>query len=1005
MCMGLAAGHLYAQTKKITGKVTDEKGLPLSGASVLVKETGTGNITNKDGEFNITLNATAKTLVISFQGYSDQEVALSKKDNYNIKLALQDKNLDEVVVVGYQAMKKKEVTGAIARVSGKEIENLPVQTLDRAMQGRAAGVVVQANNGIPGGSVNVRIRGVGSITAGNVPLYIVDGVQMNTDEISTNLTQSNPLAFLNINDIESIEVLKDAAASAIYGAKAANGVVLITTKKGKGGKTQFTLNTYYGEASPLNYLNVLNSAQYYQLRYEAYINQNSTNPNYSPATAKTNALADLGLAATFPLDSIQYLPSYDWQRDAVYQKGTTRNVDISMSGGNEKTNFYLSASYNKQDAIVKSVNFSRGTLFSSVRHTVNSKVNIESSINLSTLYQNAPYSGAGGVTTAFGSPTYAASLMVPINPIFNPDGSYYGMPGSGQNFLGSFNQNVLATMELNTRWRRTNQLVGNLAVNYEIMRGLRYRGLVGIDYRQLQNFSYGDPRLPDNYNVGGNAFQESQWNVNFITTHTLSYLKNFKGHSINVLAGTEYTSNVNDGLSANAQVFPSYEFRTINSAAVPLAAGGFWTANKTFSLFGKINYDYQKKYLLTFTLRRDGSSRFGANNLFGTFPSVSAGWNMVNESFMKKQDLVSDLKLRLSYGQNGNNQIGNFDSKGLYGASTRVYSGSSALTPSQLANPDLKWEVREEWNAGLDFGFLKNRIVGSIDVYKRMNRDLLLNRPLYATTGFASVSQNLGSVQNKGIELSLRTINFDGEFKWRTSFNIAFQQNRVTGLYDTLQFLPSDASIRIGESLGSNFTTKYAGVNPATGRAMWYDINGNITYSPLAADRVIYGSSLPKQVGGLSNTFSYKGFTLDVFFNYEYGRVNTEGLYFRMIDLSRLSNTLADVFARRWQNPGDITDVPRPNNGAAEARGANFTGGSRSFFKQDYIRLKQVSLSYDLQPAVTKRLGLSAARFYVQGVNLWTYTDWPGYDPEFSGDSRGLVPQSKNITVGLTLGF
>jgi len=537
------------------------------------------------------------------------------------------------------------------------------------------------------------------------------------------------------------------------------------------------------------------------------------------------------------------------------------------------------------------------------------------------------------------------------------------------------------------------------------MKGLKYRGQVGLDYRQIQNFSYADPRLPDNFNVGGTAFQESQWNVNFISTHTLSYLKSFNNHNFNLLAGTEYTSNVNDGLSATGQGFPSSEFRTINSAAVPFAVGGFWTGNKTFSLFGKLNYDYQKKYIFSFTLRRDGSSRFGTNNLYGTFPSASAGWNIINEDFMKKQELLSDLKVRVSYGQNGNNQIDNFASRGLYGASTRVYSGSSALTPTQLANPDLKWEVREEWNAGLDFGLLKNRITGVIDVYRRVNKDLLLDRPLYSTTGFASVTQNLGRVENKGIELLLKTVNLDGDFKWTTTFNIAFQQNKVLGLYDTLQFLPSDASIRIGQPLGSNFVQKYAGTNPATGRAMWYDINGDITYSPSAADRIFYGSSLPKQVGGLGNTFSYKGFTLDVFFNYEYGRVTREDLYFRMIDLSRLSNTFTDVFARRWQKPGDLTDVPRPNNGASEARGANFTGGSRAYFKQDYIRLKQVSLSYNLPASLLKSSGFNSVKFYAQGVNLWTYSDWPGYDPEFSGDNRGLVPQSKNFTVGLTVGF
>ena len=1001
----LLSGPLLAQTRTVTGKVTSSDGSPIPNVTVLIKGTTTGTVTKPDGTYSLTIPSNAKTLVFSSIGMASQETSIGSKTVINISLVTEDKAMDEVVVVGYQTLRKKEVTGAIARISASTIENQPIQSLDRALQGQAAGVSVLAQNGIPGGAVTVRIRGTGSINAGNAPLYIVDGIPIQTSLLTTNVTQTNALAFLNTNDIESIEVLKDAAAASIYGSSAANGVVIVTTKKGRIGRTNITVNAYYGRNSALKYIPVMTTEQFYQARYEGYLYQNITNPNNTPTTARNAALAELGLTPTHPLDSLKFLPSYDWQREAAFRTGTIKNIDLSMSGGNEKTSFYLSGSFNTTEAIIKPVDFRRGTLFTSLKHNVNKKFSVESGINLSTIYQSGPYAGGGGVTTAFGSPSYGASLMVPINPIKNADGTYYGLPGSGQIFRGVFNQNLLATSELDTRWQRTHQLVLNLAVNYEILKGLRYRGVAGLDFRFIQNKYYGDPRNSDWYNRKGYIFQEDQWNTNFVTTHTLNYVTSFGNHNVNVLAGTEFRDDRNEGLTTEGDGFPSFEFRTNNSAANPLSIGGFWTGLKKYSLFGKLNYDFDKRYLATFTLRRDGSSRFGTNKFFGVFPAVSVGWNISSENFLANSKTVSDLKLRLSYGQNGNDNIGNFASRGLYG-SGRVYNGASGLTPTQLANPDLTWEVRKEVNVGLDVGLFNNRIVLVFDAYRRINDEILLNRPIYPSTGFTSVSQNLGQVENKGLEFLLNTVNIDGEFKWKTSFNISFERNTIKALYDTLSVLPSAAALRVGQPVTNIFTTRYAGVNPATGRPMWYDINGNITYQPTNADRVNIGSFYPKQYGGLTNTFSYKGFELDVFFNYEYGRVNFDGQYFRLLEIgSRQSNGMKPDYERRWQKPGDVTDVPRPINGATEPRGTAYTSGDRTYMKQDYIRLKQVTLTYNVSKGVLNSLKLNSARFYVQGYNLWTYDDWPGYDPEFDGDSRGLVPQSRNITVGLTVGF
>jgi len=363
------------------------------------------------------------------------------------------------------------------------------------------------------------------------------------------------------------------------------------------------------------------------------------------------------------------------------------------------------------------------------------------------------------------------------------------------------------------------------------------------------------------------------------------------------------------------------------------------------------------------------------------------------------------LKLRYSFGQAGNDQIGNTLFRQLYGAS-RVYGNGSALNPIQLGNPDLRWETREENNFGIDIGFLRNRITLTADAYRKVNKDLLLSRSLYSTTGYSSITQNLGSIENKGLEFMLQVTPFSGKVKWVSTFNIAFQKNKVLSLYDGLEALPNDASIRVGYPLGSFFTSRWAGVNPANGRGMWYNKDGNITYNPTAADRVIFGDIYPSHFGGWTNTITWRQFSLDAFFQYEYGRIRADGQFQQMMRMAGATvNVLQWGYDNRWQKPGDITEVPRAFNGLADFNSAGWGTGTRYLFKTDYIRLKQVTLAYDLQPTVTKRMHLSTARFYVQGVNLWTYTKWNGYDPEFTGDNFGIIPQTKNMTVGLQVTF
>lgn len=1000
---GFAA--LWAQERNISGKVTSvDDGSSIPGVNVLVKGTSNGTVTDSEGTYRLSIPSSG-ILVFSFVGFQTLEVPIGNQSIIDAQLQTDVTQLSEVVITGYGAQEKRQITGSISQVKGSVIENLPLQSFDRALQGRASGVLVQSNNGIPGGGVNVRIRGVGSISAGNNPLYIVDGVQINNRN-DANFTQANPLAFLNPNDIASMEVLKDAASASIYGAQAANGVVIITTKKGKAGKPQLDLNYYEGVSEPLKYLDVLNAQEWFSLRREARINSGNT-----ALAATQNTLNEMGrLPANFAtltegqlLDIANALPTFDWQREA-FQTGRVRNAELSFSGGDDKNKYYISGSFNEQQAIITPVDFVRGTLKLDVTNTISPKLRVATSINLSSFTQNLPF----GVSGSFlGSPAFSSSAVLPHNPVFNEDGTF------NTNIAGVLNQNVVAVSAQNSGRQVTNQAVGNMTFNYQIIKDLSFKSLFGLDYRLVQGEQYRDPRTPDGQGVQGRNSQQSIWNSNFITTQTLNYNKSFnKTHSINALAGIEYRSETVQSIDAASTGFPSFLFRDIGSGAVDENVTGFWSGFKRFSVFGQVNYDFKKKYLATVTLRQDASSRFGSNNRSALFKSLSVGWALKEENFLKDVEFVSDLKIRASIGQTGNDDIGDFGWRALTTAGAgSSYNGASGLRLSSLANPNLTWETNETVNFGIDYGFFNNRVSGSFEAFRRTTKGLLLFQPTPWLSGFDGYFANVGELQNQGIEFEINTVNFDRNgFTWKTNFNFTYVTNEVTQLYGGLRELPGNPSVRVGHSLGTHFVQQYAGVNPASGRPMWYDQAGNVVYSPIAADRTPLGNTLPEFFGGFTNTFQYKGFGLDLFFNYEYGRVVPDGqVGFLRENGTRLTlNALQATHDARWTTPGQVTWIPRPVVGGAEVRGVGVNTGNVNLWKADYIRLKQVTLSYTFPRELIQRFRLNRARIYAQGINLWTYDDYLGYDPEFvdiANNGAGILPQAKNYTIGIQLGF
>lgn len=1013
-----------AQDVAVSGRVTSsDDGSSLPGVSVQVKGTTRGTVTDASGNYRISVPANGR-LVFSFIGYIRQEVAVARQTAINVTLQSDATNLSEVVVTGYGGtVNRREFTGASSKVSGKDITNLPVGSFDKALAGRAAGVQVTSANGVPGGAIQIRIRGVGSISAGSDPLYVVDGVQLNTTNNST-FTSNNPLAFLNPNDIESIEILKDAAAASIYGSQAANGVVLVTTKRGKAGKTQFTLNYYKGISEPIKKLNVLNTQEWIALRVA-----NLVNAGTAADAARSSVLSTLRQPTTLSDAEVAALPTYDWQ-DAVYRRGKTDNYEVSLNGGNEKTRFFVSGSYYTQSANIINIDFQRGTLNTTLTHKINDKVSIDQTLKLSTIQSNGQFGGPNG-GSFLGAAAFSSPLVLPSIPIYNADGSYFGPPSQG-GIPGILNQNIVQVSELNTIRSNTNQFVGSFALNYTPITNLVIRPFVSIDYRNIKGKQFNDPRTADGFNVRGRIQEQRNDNANFLTNVTANYNKIFANkHSVGALLGVEYRSDVNENFFANITNVPTPDFKYASAGALPESIAGTWTGYRKGSVFGNLKYNFDKRFDISLIGRLDGSSRFGANNRFGFFPSASAAWLITEESFLKGNRYVSDLKLRASFGTTGNDQLGslfaasNFPGLALVNPNFN-YNNAAGFAPTQLANPDLKWETNETINLGLDFGFVNNRITGSVDVFQRTSKDLLLGFNLPFTNGYSAISRNAGEVRNRGVELEINTVNVrSGEFQWRTAFNFTAIENKVTKLYPGIvplanpdstillsytDFYGVGRSAILGQPLQTNFTTDYAGVNPATGRAMWYDYAGNITYRPLTPrDQKYFGSELPKFYGGINNTFTYGGLSLDVLFQFDYGRRSFNNqTSFLAENAGRNFNALREVYERRWQNPGDITDVPRPFNANTEANSISNLSGTRPLEDASYLRLKQVTLNYEVPGEVSRKIGASKARIYVQGANLLTFTRWTSYDPEFlnfgSGNS-GLVPNSVTYQAGVTLTF
>jgi len=998
---------IYAQNRTVSGKITDAKdSSPLSGVTVKAKGQTNVVLSQQDGSFTITISTGTNSLEFSYVGYADLEVPVS--DNMNIRMSASERNLSEVVVVGYGRAVKRNLTGSISKVGSKEVENFPEPSFETAIQGKAAGVVVESGSGKLGQGIKIRIRGTSSISANSQPLYVIDGLPViSTSQSDITNDPTNPLADINPNDIESIEVLKDASASAIYGARAANGVVLITTKKGRNNqKTTFELNTYYGISNPARTRKFVDAKQYVNLIELAAVSDGTYdfNNEISGYATLDDAISDYkSWYETNVLDNFSLGTDWhnaevntDWQDILYKDNAPTKNIDLSATGGNEKTRFYVSGFYTDQQAIVINNRFYRygGRMNLEHQATSNLSFGINMSVNRSQLNR---------VTNdnSFSTPGQLVAQL-PISPVYDPQ--------TGKLNGNTLYANGLFDAQFNSDKQSTWRTIGNAFANLTIIPSLSFRSEFGADILNLYQEAFQGKQTQDGAGIGKANVIISQA-VNFNTNNYFTYDHQFNNNNkLNAVLGMSYLQNDSRGASANGENVPSDAIKNLSGTTLITFANSTNNRYTFLSYFLRGNYSIADKYLFSGSIRTDASSRFGPNNRYGWFPAVSAGWVLSEEKFMKDIPFFNFLKLRASWGLTGNAEIGESNFLALYGVSN--YPDLPGYVPVSLGNSDLKWEKTAQTDIGLEFAVLNSRLSGEIDVYQKKTSDLLLNVNVPATTSYQSYLKNLGNMDNKGIEVTLNSKNIDGAFKWTTSLNFAYNKNKVGDIGGQIIEAGFDLTQRAieGQPIGVFYDRKFVGVDPQTGDALYQGEDGKPTSDYNSAARVVLGKSNPDWTGGFTNTFSYKGFDFNIFFIFQTGNdiYNSGGAYMSDGFYNGLDNQTTDIL-NAWKNPSDITNVPR----IGYFYGSGYQTSSRWLYDGNYIRLRNATLGYNLPKSLMQRIKITSARIYVSGTNLWTSTKYPG-DPEVNTQTLGnigggqdfyTISQPKTITFGLNVRF
>jgi TonB-dependent starch-binding outer membrane protein SusC len=983
-----------AQNRTITGKVVDAKGQTLQSANVSFGDNSTQ--TKGDGTFSLVLPKSATSFNVSYAGFITKTIKIGTTDDYQITLTPGENKGEEVVVVAYGTAKKSSLTGSVAKLGSSDIESRPFTSVDKILQGQVAGLQSVAASGNPGAAQAIRIRGIGSISASAEPLWVLDGVPINTGDASRLTTTANLLSTLNPNDIESVTVLKDAASASIYGSRAANGVILVTTRKGKSGKTRFSFDTEIGQ-SDIAYFNEkyrpLNAKQYFDLTREGLIN----------AAINTPANVDAAMAGSFGFGNGQ---DFNWL-DNVTQKGKQQQYNLSASGGNDKTKFFLSGGYFKQQGLTTQSDYERFSVNNSLTNQVSDRLQFGFNANVGHVEQDAPLAGG-----SFGNPVLSSFFLLPSRNAYKPDGSLnFGAPDFATGAL----HNTILTNEWDKRHLSQTSIRSNVNAEYRIIKDLNFRSQYGIDFNVLEEDQYNNPFHGDGLAAGGRAFAYYTRFFNHTITNTLDYKKSFlkdKGLMFDIKVGQEAQTSKGSFINAQSQGFPLTTALTLPAVgATPIQSSKTITEYSFLSYFSLANLNYKDRYVISGGFRRDGSSRFGAKNRYGNFWSLGATWNVDKEKFLENVNWLSQLKLRASYGVNGNAGIGNYDALATYGFGVN-YNQQPGSAPSNPGNDQLTWELNKPMNVGIDLGFLKNRITATVDYYVRKSSDLLLNNPVSLTSGFGSVLENIGAMENKGIEFTVnaKPVIYK-DFVWDVSLNISSNKNKITALPGGNDIVAGSFIRRVGYDFQTFYVRRFAGVDQANGDPLWYvdDTKTTTTNNWNAAARTVgEGSASPKVFGGFTNTLSFKGFTLEAQFNFQYGnRVqDTWGGFYSGSGNGGGFNKVLRQFEERWTAPGQNAKMPKyVFNGNKLAQ--NFS----TFYlaNGDFVRLRNLQIGYQIPKTLTSKLKLNGANFYVRGSNLFTWVkdEYLPFDPE-----QGVASQSnlnvfipKTFTVGLNISF
>lgn len=1039
----------------VTGKVTDDTNKPLGGVTISVKGTETITTTHENGVFEISVPSERSVLVVSYVGYEHQEISVGSKREFSLTLKTAANSMENVVVIGYGTQKRKNVTGAVSSFDARRVNEQPVRRLDEALVGQLAGVTVRQTTGLPGKGFSVQVRGTSSISGGNEPLYVIDGFPLATNSSNASngsFSTGNPLDNINPNDIESVEVLKDAAAAAIYGSRAANGVVIITTKRGQTGKPKINANIYAGYNEASKKLKMMNGDQWIEnaievinATYLAKFPTASANDDAATRLARNGGAFDANLIpdSRWTMAGHPGLSYIDWQ-DEIERKGAIQNYDVSASGGTDVVKYYLSGNYSNQDGFVKGVGYKSYSVRGNVEVNLSSKFRF--GLNIAPTYSVTQDPGVEGKDNIF----HQALSMSPVQE--DSMGLYPNIGKNGQYIYSNTTNSPLGKLTYNKGTVKRYRTLGTLFGEYQIIKGLTFRTSLNLDntdnigttyvpYITVGNVAARTFTGSNNLLANTSGTYTSYRRQTFVNENTFTYNKVFNSvHNLTLLAGHAYnTDRLDQSVLRSNGGYTSAAIETLNAAA-GVTGNTTSTKNVFISFFGRAQYSYKDKYLLLASVRRDGSSRFGRNNQFATFPAASIGWVVTQENFMSSIPVISLLKLRLSYGENGNNNLGDYASIATIGSYGYVFGSTQTpaigQAPNVLANPDLKWEKSKTYDAGFDFGVLKNRITGSFDYYNKTSSNLLLNVQVPSATGFQSYLTNIGSVRNIGQELEISSRNLVGKFQWSTSINVTHNTNKIlelapgqTQIIIPNGFTVSDAILRVGAPINSIYVLKVIGFltaddiarkvamygpNEQVGDFKFEDLNGDGVITE--ADKQVVGHPNPDYTYGMTNTFRYKGFDLSFLIQGQHG-----GSIYSQLGraLTRPGQGRADnhpaTFEDRWKSP---TDQGEGRFGKTYSIYNNpITSATDWLYSSDYIRLRTLTLGYNLKSVIKKNF-LQNARVYLTLENFWGHDKYyNGLNPEAANTAvstnsaypeagdYGAMPLPKSLVAGLSITF